>query len=126
MKGVRLALVPDTRDGDGDGNLDELVPQRDQLGQPVFQPDLGDVSNLNSARSPRFARLDTRLTYRPSWSGERWAIYLDLVNVLNARNVFQIDSALVYQPSADRPGIVELPGDRGIPFFPSFGIRFWF
>jgi len=126
VRGVRLALVRDDGDQDGDGNADEFLPQRDALGDPVFQPDLGDVSNINSARLPHFARLDARLTYRPSWSGDRWAFYLDLVNLLNAKNVVKIDSALVFDPTSNRPGIIERAEDKGIPFFPSFGIRFWF
>ena len=126
VRGVRLALIADSADVDGDGNRHEQVPQRDELGHPVFQPDLGGVSNINAARLPPFGRLDARLNYRPTWSGERWAFYLDLINVLNAKNIAQIDSALVFDPTADRPAIVERVQDQGIPFFPSFGIRFWF
>jgi outer membrane receptor for ferrienterochelin and colicin len=126
VRGVRLALVPDADDADRDGNRDERVPLRDALGYPVFEPDLGDFANLNSARLPPFARLDARLAYRPTWSGERWAFYLDLINLLNAKNLVKIDSALVFDPMSDRPGIIERAEDRGMPFFPSFGIRFWF
>ena len=126
VRGVRLALVPDAGDVDADGNREEHVPQRDALGDPMFQPDLGDFAGINSARLPHFARVDVRLNYRPSWSGERWAFYLDLINVLNAKNVAQVDSSLVFDPVSDRPGIIEQTQDRGIPFFPSFGIRFWF
>ena len=126
VRGVRLALVGDIDDADGDGSHDELVPQRNVLGLPIFRPDLGDIVNINSARLPHFARVDARLTYRPTWSGERWAFYLDLLNVFNAKNAPLVDSALVFDPASDRPGIIELTPDRGIPFFPSFGIRFWF
>jgi hypothetical protein len=126
VRGVRLALVADADDVDGDGNREERVPQLDRSGHPIFQPDLGDFSNFNSARLPRYARLDTRLTYRPTWAGERWELYLDLINVFNARNVIQIDSALVLDPTSDRPGIVEAADDRGMPVFPSIGIRVWF
>jgi hypothetical protein len=28
--------------------------------------------------------------------------------------------------TSDRPRIVERAQDRGIPIFPSFGVRFWF
>lgn len=126
VRGVRLALVPDVTDADGDGNRDERVPQRDSFGNPMFQPDPGDLFNLNAARLPQFARVDVRLSYRPTWSRERWAFYLDIMNVLNRKNVILIDSALVFDPRADRPGVVELREDTGIPFFPSFGIRFWF
>jgi outer membrane receptor protein involved in Fe transport len=126
IRGVRLALVADATDEDGDGNRDERVPQRDASGFPLFHPDLGDLSNVNTARLPHFARVDARLTWRPSWGGERWTFYADFINVLNAKNVIQIDSALVFDPASDRPRIIEVAEDRGIPFFPSFGIRFWF
>lgn len=126
VRGVRVALEPDASDADGDGNRDERVPQRDSFGNPFYQPDRGDLLNLNAARLPHFARVDLRLTYRPTWSRERWAFYLDVVNVLNRKNVVLIDNALVFDPRSDRPGIIELAEDSGIPFFPSFGIRFWF
>lgn len=126
VRGVRLALVPDDNDADGDGNLWEQVPQRDASSHPLFQPDLGDLSNLNTARLPPFARVDVRLTYRPSWSGDRWALYADFLNVFNATNVVQFDSALVLNPSSDRPGIIERAEDHGLRFFPSFGVRVWF
>lgn len=126
VRGVRLSLTPDVTDADGDGNRVELVPLRDAAGQPLFQPDLGSLADINRARQPNFARLDARLTYRPSWGGERWTFHLDLLNVLNASNVAAIDSVLVLDPGGDRPRIVEVPGDRGIPFLPSLGVRFSF
>lgn len=126
VQGVRLALEKDVADADGDGVRDERIPQRDALGDPVFQPDLGDVTRINSARLPHFARIDTRLTFRPTWNGERWAFYVDFVNVINSRNAAQIDTAIVYDPSSDRPRIVERVVDRGVPFFPFAGLRFWF
>lgn len=126
VRGVRLTLAPDTGDVDGDGSRHEQIPQRDALGFPIYQPDLGDVANINSARLPNFTRLDARLTYRPSWSGERWAFYVDVLNVLNARNVVQVDAVLSVDEASDRPRITERAQDRGIPIFPSFGLRFWF
>ena len=126
VRGVRLSLEEDTMDADGDGNRLEFVPQRDPSGTPVFQPDYGGADALNSARLPRFARIDARLTYRPAWGGERWAFFLDIVNALNARNVTQIDSTLAVDPGADRPRVREVAQDRGLPFFPSVGLRFWF
>lgn len=35
-------------------------------------------------------------------------------------------AALVFDPRSNRPGIIERAEDKGIPFFPSFGVRFWF
>ena len=126
VRGVRLSLVQDTADADADGNRQEFLPQRDASGVPVFQPDHGDVGSLNSARLPRFSRIDARLTYRPAWGGERWALFADVVNLLNTKNFTQVDSTLAVDPGADRPRIIEMAQDRGLPFFPSVGIRFWF
>jgi hypothetical protein len=126
VHGVRLALTADLEDSDGDGNRSEWVPLRDDTGHPLFQPDLGSIADINRERLPHFGRLDVRLTYRPRWGGERWTWYLDLLNALNARNVSFVDSALVFDSDSIRPGIVEVPGDRGLPFFPSLGVRFTF
>jgi hypothetical protein len=49
-----------------------------------------------------------------------------VINLFNSRNITQIDSRLVLDPGSDRPRIVEVAQDRGVPFFPSFGLRFWF
>jgi TonB dependent receptor/TonB-dependent Receptor Plug Domain len=126
VRGVQLALEPDASDADGDQDRAERIPQRDALGFPIFQPDLGEVADINAGRLPAMGRVDARVTYRPSWGGERWALYLDVVNVLNRRNVTQVDSLLVYDAGATRPRITERPTDRGVPVFPSVGIRFWF
>jgi hypothetical protein len=126
VQGVRLSLVEDTADADNDGNRSELLPQRDAQGAPLFQPDYGDVGRLNSARLPHFGRVDARLTYRPAWGGERWAFYADVINLFNGRNVTQIDSRLAVDPGTDRPRIIEVAQDRGIPLFASIGLRFWF
>lgn len=123
VRGVRLALAADASDSDADGNRSEIVPLRDGAGRPLYQPRLGDLANINSGRRPGFSRIDARITFRPAWGGERWTLHADLLNVLNARNPGFVDSMLVYDPTGDRPGIVEVPGDRGVPFFPSFGVR---
>jgi hypothetical protein len=36
------------------------------------------------------------------------------------------DKDVAFDPASDRPRIVEVAQDSGIPFFPSFGIRVWF
>jgi hypothetical protein len=126
VRGVRVVVAPDVADTDGDGNRDEDVVQADASGQPLFQPDLGGVAAINSARLPAYARLDARVSYRPRWSGERWALYVDLINLLNRTNATQIDSVLELDPMGVRPRVVEVPQEGGVPFFPSAGIRFWF
>jgi hypothetical protein len=123
--GVRVSAKPDGGDSDKDGNVGELVPERDSEGRLVYVVDLGGVQNLNSARLPVFARLDVRLTFRPSWSGGRWQIYLDLINVLDRENAGILDPRLEHDPDSGRPRIREEPV-ASIPFLPSVGVRFRF
>jgi outer membrane receptor for ferrienterochelin and colicin len=123
--GVRVAAVSDTTDANHNGNTTELVPQRDAAGRLVYSIDRGGVSNLNSARLPLFARLDLRATYSPKGRRGRWLLYLDVINVLNRKNAGNIESTLAYDPTSDRPKIVNQSGGS-IPRLPSFGVRFRF
>jgi hypothetical protein len=123
--GVRVSAEPDSGDSDKDGNVEELVPERDPQGRLVYVVDLGGVPNLNSARLPAFARLDLRLTFRPPWSGGRWQIYLDVINVLDRENAGILDPRLEHDPDSPRPRIRE-ERVASIPFLPSVGVRFSF
>jgi hypothetical protein len=123
--GLRVAGTPDAADLDGDGNLTELVPERDSTGLLVYTTDLGGVSNLESARLPAFFRLDLRLTFRPKGPAGRWSFYLDVLNATNHENAGMIDSQLAYDPTSDQPRIVEKRA-ASIPFLPSFGVHFRF
>lgn len=123
--GVRVSGRPDAGDSDKDGDLSELVPERDSEGRLVYVVDLGGVENLNSARLPVFARLDLRLTFRPRWSGGRWQFYLDLINALDRENAGILDPRLEHDPDSGRPRIRE-ERVASIPFLPSIGVRFRF
>ncbi len=122
--GLRVAATPDVSDGDADGNRDELIPERDAQGLLVYSVDYGTLDNLSKARSSLYARLDSRLTWTPSFGRGRLRLYLDVINVL-ARNNGEPTIELAYQPGADRPAITEKPPE-GFPFFPSFGIHYRF
>ncbi len=120
--GLRIAGIEDLTDTDGDGNRTEIVPDRDAEGRPVWEIDLGGLDNLNSGHMPYFARLDARLTYKPTWGHSRWQFYIDVLNVLNRKNAGFIETSLEYDPDGDRPSIKETP-TGSIPFIPSFGIH---
>lgn len=122
VKGLRVAAVEDAADADGDGDRSELVPQRDAAGGPVWETTFGDLSGLNSARLPTFARLDTRLTFTPARGNGRFKFYLDVINLLNRKNAGLMQTTLQYDPSSERPRIVVKP-TGSIPFIPSFGIH---
>jgi len=122
VRGLRVAAVADRGDADGDGNRDELVPERDREGRLVYTTDLGGVADLNSARLPHYARVDTRLTWTPGGPGGRVQLYLDAINVLARDNAGLLEPELEYDPGADRPRLVEKPSGS-IPFLPSFGVH---
>ena len=117
--GLRVA-AQDTLDG-------RLVPALDAEGRYVYETDLGDVSNLGSARLPAFLRLDVRLTWRPRGAAGRWLFYVDVMNATNRDNAGQINPLLEYDPASpiDQPRLVEERA-AAIPLLPSVGVRFRF
>ena len=123
--GVRIASIPDTADRDRDGNVTELIPAFDPNGLPVYSVNFGGVSNLNNARLPVFAREDLRMTWRPRGAQGRWEGYLEVINLTNRKNAGALEPRLQYDPTSDKPKIVETP-DRGIPRLPTLGLRFRF
>lgn len=123
--GVRVASAADRFDVDGDGNIEELIPQRDSRGLLVWAADYGDVSNLKAARLPLYARVDIRATYKPRWMDDRWQLYVEVINVLNRKNAGSLESTLEYDPASDRPRLVTRPGSA-LPLLPTVGLRFRF
>jgi hypothetical protein len=117
--GVRIAAV-DAPDDSG-----RLVPSLDQSGQPVWVVDFGGVSNLARGRLPVYARLDMRVTFKPRNPAGRWQIYVDVLNVLNRKNVTQLEPDLEPDPTSDRPTI-RRTSDSGLPRLPSVGFRYRF
>jgi len=122
---VRVVPTEDTLDDDRDGNVTELVPQRDAVGLPVFTADFGPVTNLLRARYPRFTRLDLRVNWRPRGSASRWLFYLEFINATNRTNVGQYETNLRRVAGSDRPRVEE-EAAGALPFLPTFGVRFRF
>ena len=118
--GLRVAGMEDVDDGDGDGNVAEIVPERDADGRWVYTADFGGVENLQRGRLPYFARVDARITWRQR-SG-RWEFYGEILNVTNRRNAGQLSPTLTYDPTSDQPRIVETPSGW-IPLLPTVGVR---
>jgi hypothetical protein len=123
--GVRVAGVADVSDRDGDGNRTELVPGVDANGLLIYGVNFGGVANLNEARLPVFSRVDLRATWRPRGAQGRWEFYAEVINLLNRKNAGTLDPRLAYDPTSDRPKIVETR-DQNIPRFPTIGIRWHF
>jgi hypothetical protein len=122
---LRVAAEADTADRDRDGNTTELVPAVGPSGLSVYAVSFGGIENLNNARLPLFARVDLRVTWRPRGARGRWEMYLEIINLLNRRNAGSLEPELEYDPSSDRPRIVE-KRDQSIPRFPTLGLRFRF
>ena len=123
--GVRVAGREDALDVDADGITDEILPARDARGLLEYSVDFGGVNNLNGARLPIFARVDTRVTWRPRGAAGRWELYAEVINLLDRQNAGAFDPELVYDPTSDRPKIVE-QRDQAIPRLPTLGVRFRF
>jgi hypothetical protein len=120
--GVRVAARADSDDSDLDGNRVELVPARDAAGNYVYALDFGNVSNINRARLPFYARLDGRVTLSPRGPAGRWSLYVDVINVLNRDNPALIRYHVEPSASGQRPRVTFWP-DYSIPFLPSLGLR---
>jgi hypothetical protein len=112
--GLRVASDADERG--------KLVPARDLDGLLVYGTNLGDTTNLNTARLPYFARLDLRLTFTPRWGSGRWHFYADLINVLGRKNAGMLESKLHYDPSSELPRLEETR-EGSLPFLPSVGVH---
>ncbi len=101
----------------------EGVPETDEEGRYVYQPDLGGLSNLQSGRLPWYYRLDARVTFRPGGTTGRWSFYLEVINALNRNNAVAMEIALVPDADGARPTITESPS-QGFPRVPTFGVRY--
>jgi hypothetical protein len=120
--GVRVAST--LSDGAAPGAPGSLVPREDADGLYVWEVDYGNVSNLNRARLPLYARLDVRVTYMRSPSS-RWQFYVEAINALNRDNAGSLSPSLEYDPDSDRPS-VGLSPDGALPLLPTFGFRIRF
>ena len=120
--GVRVVGAKDEADVDRDGNSAELIPSRDAAGNLIYGVNYGGVANLNNARLPFFARADVRATWRPRGPRGRWEFYAEVINVTNRKNAGQLSAELAYNPTSDRPSIVETR-DASIPRLPTLGLR---
>ena len=79
------------------------------------------LGKRNSERLPTYARVDLALrrTYQADWG--RWELYLQVLNLLNRRNLLRIPRfSLDRLYKSDRSGL----GERSLPILPSIGIKF--
>jgi hypothetical protein len=94
--------------------------QTDSQGRVIFNIDRGDFSNRNSARLPEYSRIDVRLNWYTSFWGIDWLFYLDVINILNRRNV------LGYRYSVGDDLNIEERASTMFPIIPTFGFSFRF
>ena len=116
-RGVRVVPVEDPEDPE------RLIPSTDEDGNLVWSVDPGGASNLNSDRFPYYARLDTRLTFRPKGLTGRWEFYLEAINVFDRENAAVVDYSIRFDPVTGEPFLREGQDESGLPFLPTFGVR---
>jgi hypothetical protein len=80
--GVRPRIAVTEEDG-------EIVRElrTDSQGRVIFTVDRGDFSNRNTARLPDYSRVDVRFNWYTSFWGLNWLFYLDIINILNRKNI---------------------------------------
>jgi len=117
---VRVVPVEDPEDPE------RLIPSTDEDGNLVWSVDPSGASNLNSDRFPYYARLDTRLTFRPKGLSGRWELYLEAINVFDRKNAAEVDYSIRFDPITGEPFLREEQDESGLPFLPTFGVRFRF
>ena len=115
--GLRVAST-ETKDG-------RLVPERDREERLVYEAEAGGLRLLNSVRLPFYARLDLRAAFRPRGENGRWQFYVEAINATRRQNTAQVEASLEHNPDGDQPRLVLTRGG-GVPFLPTFGVRFRF
>jgi hypothetical protein len=100
-------------------------PARDSAGRLVYEVNYGGVANLNNARLPDFARTDVRASWKPRGTNGRWEFYVEVINLMNRKNIGALAAELANDPTSDRPRIVETSSET-IPRVPTIGIRWRF
>ncbi len=80
----------------------------------------------NVKRFPAYQRLDARLSYVMRSANRSFSFYVDLINLLNHKNVYNLTWEKV--PAPKKGAVSTLAKRRTIymlPFLPSAGIQFW-
>jgi hypothetical protein len=100
----------------------ERIPviQTDQRGYVIFNIDRGDYTNRNSERLPAYSRIDVRLNWYTQFWGVRWLFYLDVINILNHKNIIGYSYAI-----DDKLRLSARPSSM-FPIIPTLGISFRF
>ncbi len=119
-RGVRVVAALDPADPE------RLIPSTDEDGNLVWSIDPGGAANLNSDRFPDYARVDTRITFRPKGLTGRWEFYLEAINLFNRSNAAEADYDIRFDAVTGEPFLTQGLNESGIPFLPTFGIRFRF
>lgn len=101
-----------------DGETEYRV-RTDSNGEVLFHIDRGEFSNRNTARLPDYSRIDVRFNWHTSIWGLNWLFYLDVINILNRKNVIN------YRYTIEDLDIHERATTM-FPIIPTFGFSFRF
>lgn len=107
-----------------------------ETGNIQLNPDFGELDNVNQQRYPAYNRVDIRAQYSGQTSQIKYNFYLDLVNMLNSKNV-QSYKYVLYLVDPNTPGTpdflrkgswVELKREPVymFPFIPTVGMKLRF
>ena len=112
--GLRPRLSVTSEDGE---TVREL--QTNSSGRVLFNVDRGDFSNRNSARLPDYSRIDVRLNWYTSFWGLNWLFYLDVINIMNRKNVISYNYSV-------EDAEINKRATTMFPIIPTFGVSFSF
>lgn len=91
------------------------------FGETLFTIDRGGVENINSARLPAYQRLDVRGTFYADWWNLKWAIYLDIINLYNHRNILSRSYSVNHDTATLQEKDVSM-----LPILPTLGLSLIF
>ncbi len=103
----------------------QFIPQMNDIGLLIYEPDLGGIENLNTGRLPYYSRQDFRVSWQPGGPNGNLEIFVEAINALNRENAIRLEPTLEYDSGSTTPKVNE-KADQGFPLLPSFGIRWRF
>ena len=87
----------------------EIVGRKQGVSNPTETPWVPVWGPTNGARLPQYARLDVRMSRELHWGRTAWEAYVEVLNVLNHKNVFRYEWDREYLTRHARYQLPRLP-----------------
>ncbi len=107
------------------------LPYTDVLGVQIFRNSKGQTywnficGPRNAKRFPAYQRLDARLSYVTRSAGRSFTLYLDLINLYDHKNVYNLTwEKALNASSGSSPEAAKRRTIYMLPFLPSLGLQF--